>query len=151
MKLSNWSVVLATSIIVDSNSTSEDISNYFPQTSVSQNDDKLENLGLGTQGNKSGKIFCHDIKIMSSYLDLSVPFTWAGDPSHVEAVLTSWDLWGTQPGVFHVSLSLKITWSQGESQLYVPSLLRGVSHAWCLVCPINNKSQSYRLLEISPC
>ena len=59
MKLSNLSVVLATSIIVDSNSTSEDISNYFPHTLVSQNDDKLENLGLGFQGNKSGKKFCH--------------------------------------------------------------------------------------------
>lgn len=57
MKLSNWSVVLATSIIVDSNSTSEDISNYFPSTLVSQNDEKLENLGLGSQGNKSGKTF----------------------------------------------------------------------------------------------
>ena len=128
MKLSNWSVVLATSIIVDSNTTSEDISNFFPSTLVSQNDDKLENLGLGPEGNKSGKIFCHDIEIMSSYLDLSVLSNWAGDLGHVGAVLTSWDLWGTQPGVFHVSLSLNITWTQGESQLYVPSLLRGVSH-----------------------
>ena len=93
MKLSNLSVVLATSIIVDSNSTSEDISNYFPPTLVSQNDDKLENLGLGTQGNKSGKIFfCHDVKVMSSYLELSVPITWTGDQGHVEAMLTSWDL-----------------------------------------------------------
>ena len=129
MKLSNWSVVLATSIIVDSNSTSEDISNYFPSNFVPQDYDKLENLGLRPpQGNISGKIFCHDIEIMASYLDLSVLSGLAGDHGHVGAVLTGWDIWGTQPGVFHVSLSLNITWSRGESQLYVPSLLRGVSH-----------------------
>ena len=62
MKLSNLSVVLATSIIVDSNSTSEDISNYFPPTLVSQNDDKLGNLGLGPQSNKSGKIFAMELR-----------------------------------------------------------------------------------------
>ena len=56
MKLSNWSVVLATSIIVDSNSTSEDIGSYFPPTFVSQNNGQLENLGLGPQANQSGKI-----------------------------------------------------------------------------------------------
>ena len=47
MKLSNWSVVLATSIMVDSNSTSE--SNYFPtydQSDLSQNDATLNNLDL---------------------------------------------------------------------------------------------------------
>ena len=65
---------------------------------------------------------------MPSYLELSVPSGLAGDQGHVGAVLIGWDLWGTQPGVFHVSLSLNITWTQGESQLYVPSLLRGVSH-----------------------
>ena len=65
---------------------------------------------------------------MPSYLELSVPSGLAGDQGHVGAVLIGWDLWGTQPGVHHVSLSLNITWSQGESQLYVPSLLRGVSH-----------------------
>ena len=56
MKLSNWSVVLATSIIVDPNSTSEDINPYFPPTLVSQNNDKLENLGFGPSDNKSGNL-----------------------------------------------------------------------------------------------
>ena len=56
MRLSNWSVVLATSIIVDPNSNSEDINPYFPPTLVSQNNDKLENLGFGPPDNKSGNL-----------------------------------------------------------------------------------------------
>ena len=140
MKLSNWSVVLATSIIVDPNSTSEDVSNYF---SVSQNDGKLENLGFGPPGNKSGKTFSNELQIMSSSIDLI-------DPGRVGVMVTSWDIWGTQPGVFHVSLGLNISWSHGENQLWMPSMLRTVRHFCCHKCLINHKSQSYRLLEISP-
>ena len=133
MKLSNWSVVLATSIIVDSNSTSEDIGNLFPPTFVFQNNGQLENLGLGPQANQSGKIPRINIKIISSPSDLgdtSGPVSgWEGHQGQVGVGVTSWDLWGTsQPGVYHVSLSLSINWTQrGQgSHRGLPSLLRRV-------------------------
>ena len=111
MKLSNWSVVLATSIIVDSNSTSEDIGNYFPPTLVVQNTETQEDLAIAPQHNRSS--------------DLSVGSGWAGDPGHVGVEVTTWELWGTQPGVYHVSLSLNISWTrEQDSQLGMPLLLR---------------------------
>ena len=137
MKLSNWSVVLATSIIVDSNSTSEDIGNYFPPTFVSQSNGQLENLGLRPQANTSGKIFWINIKIIFSLSDLSdTSGPVIGSQGHVGVEVTSWNIWDTQPGVYHVSLSLSINWThRGQGSL--PSLLRRVRQL-CFIALTNN-------------
>ena len=98
MKLSNWSLVLATSIVVDTNMETADnnsnnnSNNFYPEAAGE--------LQLGSS--------VSPLQVPAGYSWRLAPASaWAG----VEAGLVSWDIWGLEAGVFDLSLEVSLAWT----------------------------------------
>ena len=94
MKLSNWSLVLATSIVVDTNTETGDnnSTNYYPEAAGE--------LQLGAS--------VSPLQVPAGYSWRLAPASaWAG----VEAALVSWDIWGLEAGVLELSLVISLAWT----------------------------------------
>ena len=96
MELSNWSLVLATSIVVDTNTETGNNNNnsnhYYPEAAGE--------LQLGSS--------VSPLQVPAGYSWRLAPASaWAG----VEAGLVSWDIWGLEAGVFHLSLEISLAWT----------------------------------------
>ena len=93
MKLSNWSLVLATSIVVDTNTETGDNNNsyYYPEAAGE--------LQLGAS--------VSPLQVPADYSWRLAPASaWAG----VEAALVAWDIWGLEAGGFELSLVISLAW-----------------------------------------
>ena len=94
MKLSNWSLVLATSIVVDTNTETGDnnSTNYYPEAAGE--------LQLGAS--------VSPLQVPAGYSWRLAPASaWAG----VEAELVAWDIWGLEAGVLELSLVISLAWT----------------------------------------
>ena len=99
MKLSNWSLVLATSIVVDTNmetgnnnNNNNNSTNYYPEAAGE--------LQLGSS--------VSPLQVPAGYSWRLAPASaWAG----VEAGLVSWDIWGLEAGVLELSLEISLAWT----------------------------------------
>ena len=95
MKLSNWSLVLATSIVVDTNTETGDNNNnnyYYPEAAG--------DLQLGAS--------VSPLQVPAGYSWRLAPASaWAG----VEAALVTWDIWGLEAGVLELSLVISLAWT----------------------------------------
>ena len=95
MKLSNWSLVLATSIVVDTNTETGDNNStnyYYPEAAG--------DLQLGAS--------VSPLQVPADYSWRLAPASaWAG----VEAELVSWDIWGLEAGGFELSLVISLAWT----------------------------------------
>ena len=96
MKLSNWSLVLATSIVVDTNTETGDnnnnSTNYYPEAAGE--------LQLGAS--------VSPLQVPAGYSWRLAPASaWAG----VEAELVTWDIWGLEAGVLELSLEVSLAWT----------------------------------------
>ena len=105
MKLSNWSLVLATSIVVDTNTETSDNNNNNNNNNNSNNSNHYYPEAAG------------ELQLGSSVSPLQVPagYSWRLAPASawagVEAGLVSWDIWGLEAGVLDLSLEVSLAWT----------------------------------------
>ena len=103
MKLSNWCLVLATSIVVDTNTETSDNNNNNNNNNNNSNHYYPEAAG--------------ELQLGSSVSPLQVPagYSWRLAPASawagVEAGLVSWDIWGLEAGVLELSLEVSLAWT----------------------------------------
>ena len=101
LKLTNWSVVLMTSIVVDSNS--ENIQNISSLDSSETAAPESQDLSLNFNNENQ---YVSDI-VASDY-------KWWQQPAHqvsVDVTLDHWDVWqGPVTGVYHVNMEMTVSW-----------------------------------------